>query len=161
MLETCHYCWNEVETLEDIFLHEVHLKMTDEVSDSLCSWVIKDANAMVLDYYFCAYKLDAYYIHDLMISEFCMHWQAAFPVRSVESPLSSSSLRNCSVKAALDHQPSVLRIDESLSPASLDSVVIAERDTKSEKYPSASPINSVECLEADQVSSFTNSCPYA
>ncbi|XP_040986545.1 beta-amylase 8 isoform X1 [Juglans microcarpa x Juglans regia] len=76
---------------------------------------------------------------------------AAFPVRSVESPLSSSSLRNCSVKAALDHQPSVLRIDESLSPASLDSVVIAERDTKSEKYTSASPINSVECLEADQL----------
>ncbi|XP_059442304.1 beta-amylase 8 [Corylus avellana] len=76
---------------------------------------------------------------------------AAFPVRSVESPLSASSLRNCSVKATMDCQPSVLRIDESLSPASLDSVVIAERDTKSEKYTSVSPINSVECLEADQL----------
>lgn len=76
---------------------------------------------------------------------------ATFPVRSVESPLSASSLRNCSVKATMDCQPSVLRIDESLSPASLDSVVIAERDTKSEKYTSASPINSVECLEADQL----------
>ncbi|OMO91330.1 Glycoside hydrolase, family 14 [Corchorus capsularis] len=75
----------------------------------------------------------------------------AFPVRSVESPLSSSSLKNCSVKATLDCQPPVVRIDESLSPASLDSVVIAERDTRSEKYPSASPINSVECLEADQL----------
>lgn len=75
-----------------------------------------------------------------------------YPLRSVESPLSASSLKNCSVKATLDSQPpSVLRIDESLSPASLDSVVIAERDTKNEKYASTSPINSVECLEADQV----------
>jgi beta-amylase len=82
-------------------------------------------------------------------------------VRSVESPLSASSLRNCSVKATMDCQPSVLRIDESLSPASLDSVVLAERDTKSEKYASASPINSVECLEADQVNLCTKSCDYA
>ncbi|GMQ03759.1 hypothetical protein CsSME_00049431 [Camellia sinensis var. sinensis] len=73
-----------------------------------------------------------------------------FPVR-VGSPLSSSSLKNCSVKATLDCQPSVLRIDESLSPASLDSVVVAERDTKSEKYTSASPMNSSECLGADQL----------
>ncbi|XP_022736893.1 beta-amylase 8 isoform X1 [Durio zibethinus] len=74
----------------------------------------------------------------------------AFSARSGESPLSASSLKNCSVKATLDCQPPV-RIDESLSPASLDSVVLAERDTRSEKYPSASPINSVECLEADQL----------
>lgn len=72
-------------------------------------------------------------------------------MRSGESPLSASSLKNCSVKATLDCQPPVVRIDESLSPASLDSVVIAERDTRTEKYPSASVINSVECLEADQV----------
>lgn len=77
--------------------------------------------------------------------------QATFPVRSVESPLSASSLRNCSTKGSLDCQPSVLRIDESLSPTSLDSVVVSERDTKSEKYTSASPISSAECLEADQV----------
>ncbi|KAE8693176.1 Beta-amylase 8 [Hibiscus syriacus] len=44
-----------------------------------------------------------------------------------------------------------MRIDDSLSPASLDSVVIPGRDTRSEKYPSASPINSVECLETDQL----------
>ncbi|KAA8521051.1 hypothetical protein F0562_011796 [Nyssa sinensis] len=75
----------------------------------------------------------------------------AFPVRSVESPLSASSLKNCSTKASLDCQPSVLRIDESLSPASLDSVVVAERDAKSDKYTSASPINSPECLEPDQL----------
>ncbi|KAJ7953308.1 Beta-amylase [Quillaja saponaria] len=76
---------------------------------------------------------------------------AAFAARSVESPLSASTLRNCSFKATLDCQPPVLRIDESLSPASLDSVVIAERDTKNERYTSASPINSAECLEADQL----------
>ncbi|XVE57262.1 hypothetical protein DITRI_Ditri04bG0077500 [Diplodiscus trichospermus] len=75
----------------------------------------------------------------------------AFSARLGESPLSSSSLKNCSVKTTLDCQPPVVRIDESLSPASLDSVVIAERDTRSDKYTSASPINSVECLEADQL----------
>ncbi|PSR91336.1 Beta-amylase [Actinidia chinensis var. chinensis] len=74
-----------------------------------------------------------------------------FPVRSVGSPLSAGSLKNCSMKASLDCQPSILRIEESLSPASLDSIVVAERDTKSEKYTSASPINSPECLGADQL----------
>ncbi|KAL5793100.1 hypothetical protein ACOSP7_001694 [Xanthoceras sorbifolium] len=73
---------------------------------------------------------------------------ASFPVRSVESPVSANSLKNCSVKAAVD---SVLRIDDSLSPASLDSVVIADRDSRADKFTSVSPINSVECLEADQL----------
>ncbi|XWS62296.1 hypothetical protein CRYUN_Cryun07bG0198300 [Craigia yunnanensis] len=81
----------------------------------------------------------------------CDNAQGAFSVRSGESPLSASSLKNSSVEATLDCQPPVVRIDESFSPASLDSVVIAEGDTRSEKYPSASPINSVECLEADQL----------
>ncbi|XP_031284255.1 beta-amylase 8 [Pistacia vera] len=76
---------------------------------------------------------------------------AAFPVRSVGSPLSGNSLKGCPMKTAVECQPSVLRIDESLSPASLDSVVIPERDTRTDKYTSASPINSVECLEADQL----------
>lgn len=77
--------------------------------------------------------------------------QAAFPVRSVGSPLSGNSLKGHPMKTAVECQPSVLRIDESLSPASLDSVVIPERDARTDKYTSASPINSVECLEADQV----------
>lgn len=72
-------------------------------------------------------------------------------MRSVESPLSASSLKNCSVKASLDCQPSVLRIDESLSSASLDSVVVPERNSEGDKYTSAIPINSPQCLEADQV----------
>lgn len=73
------------------------------------------------------------------------------PVSSVESPLSVSSLKNCSVKTSVDCQPSVLRIDESLSPASLDSVIAAERDIKVDKYTSISPIRSPECLQADQL----------
>ncbi|KAH1234612.1 Beta-amylase 8 [Glycine max] len=74
----------------------------------------------------------------------------SFAARSVESQLSGGSLRNCSVKETIENQTSVLRIDECLSPASIDSVVIAERDSKTEKYTNASPINTVDCLEADQ-----------
>ena len=77
--------------------------------------------------------------------------QGSFAARSVESQLSAGSLRPCSVKETLENQPPVLRIDECLSPASIDSVVIAERDSKNDKYASASPVNPVDCLEADQV----------
>lgn len=77
--------------------------------------------------------------------------QASFAARSVESPLSAGSLRTCSVKETLENQPTVHRIDESLSPGSIDSVVIAEKDSKNDKYAIASPINPVDCLEADQV----------
>ncbi|XP_065878031.1 beta-amylase 8 [Euphorbia lathyris] len=77
---------------------------------------------------------------------------ASFVVRSVESPVSTSSFKNCSGNpAALECQPSILRIDESLSPASLDSVVMTERDSRSDKFAGASPINSVDCLDADQL----------
>ncbi|XP_021753970.1 beta-amylase 8-like isoform X2 [Chenopodium quinoa] len=72
------------------------------------------------------------------------------PVRSSESPLSASSLKNCSMKASLNCQPAVLGIDENLSPASLDSVVVTEMETKSEKY-STSNIDSPESFEAHQL----------
>lgn len=80
----------------------------------------------------------------------------AFPVRSIESPISASSLKNCSTKSSLDCQPPVLQIDqinESLSPASLDSIVVTERETKSDKYTNSSPnpISSPDCLEANQL----------
>lgn len=75
----------------------------------------------------------------------------AYSVRSGESPLSGSSLQNCPMKASLDFQPSVLRIDESLSPASLDSVVVPDRDRERDKFTSSSAINSPECLEPDQL----------
>nr|XP_023927863.1 beta-amylase 8 [Quercus suber] len=81
---------------------------------------------------------------------------AAFPV---ESPLSATasamSLTHCSVKqTTIECSPSLLGIDDSLSPASLDSsVVIGERDREMDtKYTtaasaSASPLNStsVQC----------------
>ncbi|KAL0312317.1 UNVERIFIED_CONTAM: Beta-amylase 8 [Sesamum radiatum] len=73
----------------------------------------------------------------------------AHPVRSVESPY-SSSIKNCSMRSSVDCQPSALRVDENLSPASLDSVA-AERDGKLDKYSSATAINSPECLEAGQL----------
>ncbi|XP_023750187.1 beta-amylase 8 isoform X1 [Lactuca sativa] len=74
-----------------------------------------------------------------------------YPGRSVESPVSSSSLKSYSVKTSLDFPSSVLRIDESPSPASLDSVVVPGiGTTECEKY-STSPINSHDCLETDQL----------
>lgn len=85
--------------------------------------------------------------------------QAPFPVRSAESPLSATSLKNCHAKASLDHQASVFRIEESLSPASIDSVVVAESGIiKNEKYVNPSPINSLECVEADQVRRYCHLC---
>ncbi|KAM3270786.1 beta-amylase 8 [Capsicum chacoense] len=71
-------------------------------------------------------------------------------VMSVESPVSGSSLRNCSTRASVDCQPSVPRINENLSPASFDSIVVTESDTKVDKFTSTSPMNSAECLEAGQ-----------
>ncbi|URD90372.1 hypothetical protein MUK42_26972 [Musa troglodytarum] len=76
---------------------------------------------------------------------------APFPIRSSDSPLSATSPKNCSIKASLDSQAALLRIDESLSPTSFDSIVVAERDIKSEKYANASPINSPDCVGHDQL----------
>ncbi|XP_055819842.1 beta-amylase 8 isoform X4 [Solanum dulcamara] len=74
-----------------------------------------------------------------------------YQVMSVESPVSGSSLRNCSTRTSVDCQPSVPRINESLSPASFDSIVVTESDTKVDKFTSTSPLNSSECLEAGQL----------
>ncbi|MCL7048533.1 hypothetical protein MKW94_013573 [Papaver nudicaule] len=73
-----------------------------------------------------------------------------YPVRSIESPVSTTALKNCSTKTPLDCQTPVLRIEGNLSPAmSLDSAVVA--GPKNEKYPSVNPVNSTQCLEADQL----------
>ncbi|CAA0812021.1 Beta-amylase 8 [Striga hermonthica] len=71
------------------------------------------------------------------------------PVQPVESPLYTSSLKNCSTRSSLECQPSSLRIDEDLSPTSLDSIVV-ERNANLDKYSSPSAINSIECLETGQ-----------
>ncbi|XP_010676684.2 beta-amylase 8 isoform X1 [Beta vulgaris subsp. vulgaris] len=73
------------------------------------------------------------------------------PVRSSESPLSATSPKNCSMKAPLDCQPPVFGVDETLSPASFDSAVVTEMETKSEKFTSTSNIDSPESLEAHQL----------
>ncbi|XP_057525172.1 beta-amylase 8 isoform X1 [Amaranthus tricolor] len=73
------------------------------------------------------------------------------PVKSSESPLSASSLKNRSMKASLNCQPTVLGIDENLSIASLDSVMVTDMETKSEKYTSTSNIESTDSLEAHQL----------
>ncbi|KAK4802434.1 hypothetical protein SAY86_000637 [Trapa natans] len=75
----------------------------------------------------------------------------------MESPISlGTSLKSCPARetSGLEgQQAGVMGMDESLSPASLDSVVMAaERHVKSGKYTSTSPINSVvECLDADEL----------
>ncbi|CAA6672079.1 unnamed protein product [Spirodela intermedia] len=76
---------------------------------------------------------------------------APFPTRSIGSPASAGSLKNSSVKSSLDCQAPVLMIDECLSPTSLDSVVVAERDPKSDRYRNPGAVNSLDCVEADQV----------
>lgn len=75
----------------------------------------------------------------------------AYPARVVGNPLSADPLKNCSTRASIDCQASVLRIDESLSPASFDSVVVSDTGTNADKYTSSSPMNSSGCLEADQL----------
>ncbi|KAL0920691.1 hypothetical protein M5K25_009851 [Dendrobium thyrsiflorum] len=76
---------------------------------------------------------------------------APFLVRSIESSLSVTSSKNRTSKAPLDSQASFLRIDEGLSPSSLDSVVVTERDIKNDKFTNSSPINSSECVDAEQL----------
>ncbi|KAK4748746.1 hypothetical protein SAY87_015332 [Trapa incisa] len=81
----------------------------------------------------------------------------------MESPISlGTSLKSCPARetSGLEgQQAGVMGMDESLSPASLDSVVMAaERHVKSGKYTSTSPINSVvECLDADELIQDVNS----
>ncbi|KAG0453258.1 hypothetical protein HPP92_025922 [Vanilla planifolia] len=57
----------------------------------------------------------------------------------MENTISATCLENRSIKASLDSQASLLRIDESLSPSSLDSVVVVEREIKNDKFTSSSP----------------------
>ncbi|CAN1306317.1 Beta-amylase 8 [Linum perenne] len=86
-------------------------------------------------------------------------------VRAVQSPtISATSLKNCSVKTVLDcQQHPALRMNGSLSPAaSLDSVVISDKDMKNDagKFANSSPINSVDCLDADQLLRDVRSCEH-
>ncbi|TQD98259.1 hypothetical protein C1H46_016080 [Malus baccata] len=85
------------------------------------------------------------YRHSPPPSQMAAAYQNPMGMRSVESPVSSG------VKAT--NPSSMARIDESLSPASLDSVVIGERDTTATATATATVTaatnNSVECLEME------------
>jgi beta-amylase len=56
--------------------------------------------------------------------------KGSFAARSVEGQQSGGSLRTCSVMETLENQPPVIRNDECLSPALIDSILIAERDSR-------------------------------
>lgn len=82
----------------------------------------------------------------------CVSQQAQFPVRSVENALSSAVLP--SIRTSFDSDAAVHRVvDDTLSPASLDSVVVSDRDAK-DKYVSAALLDSPDCLESDPVRLF-------
>ncbi|XP_071692805.1 beta-amylase 8 [Rutidosis leptorrhynchoides] len=72
--------------------------------------------------------------------------------RSVESPVSSGSLKSYSVKASIDFPSSVLEIDDSRSPVSLDSIAVSARGgSELERYSDSHINNSDDCLETDQL----------
>ncbi|KAL5208855.1 hypothetical protein ABZP36_033290 [Zizania latifolia] len=74
-----------------------------------------------------------------------------FHVASVETPTFTSVLSSYAIGTPLDSQASVLQTDDSLSPSSLDSVVVAEQSMKNEKYGNSDSVSSLNCLENDQL----------
>ncbi|KAL6008612.1 Beta-amylase 8 [Asimina triloba] len=70
---------------------------------------------------------------------------APVPIRSIENPQSAAPLKNSSVTS------SALRVDESLSPVSIESLSVAGKNPKGDKFANTSPINTSECLDPDQV----------
>ncbi|KAG8058025.1 hypothetical protein GUJ93_ZPchr0002g23776 [Zizania palustris] len=79
------------------------------------------------------------------------HLPGVFHVASVETPTFTSVLNSYAIGTPLDSQASVLQTDDSLSPSSLDSVVVAEQSMKNEKYGNSDSVSSLNCLENDQL----------
>lgn len=74
---------------------------------------------------------------------------------SAEGPVSSGSLKSYSAKGSMDFPSSVLQIDDTPSPVSLDSIVVpAMCASELEKYSDSHNNNSDDCLETDQVCDF-------
>ncbi|XP_078446432.1 beta-amylase 8-like [Wolffia australiana] len=68
------------------------------------------------------------------------------------TPSSAGSLKNSAVRSSLECNPPILMIEECLSPASLDSVMAAEKDQKSERYGnSVVPAISADSISPDQL----------
>lgn len=71
----------------------------------------------------------------------------------METPSSTSHLNSYAIGTPLDSQASGLQTDDSLSlsPSSLDSVVVAEQSIKNENYGNSSSANSLSCMGGDQL----------
>nr|XP_040247848.2 beta-amylase 8 isoform X3 [Aegilops tauschii subsp. strangulata] len=76
--------------------------------------------------------------------------QGAFQATSLETPVFTNSLNSYAIGTPLDSQASALQTDDSLSPSSLDSVVVAEQSIKNESYGNSSSANSLNCMGSDQ-----------
>ncbi|XP_073357127.1 beta-amylase 8 isoform X7 [Aegilops tauschii subsp. strangulata] len=78
-------------------------------------------------------------------------FQGAFQATSLETPVFTNSLNSYAIGTPLDSQASALQTDDSLSPSSLDSVVVAEQSIKNESYGNSSSANSLNCMGSDQL----------
>ncbi|KAM0903777.1 hypothetical protein ACQ4PT_018442 [Festuca glaucescens] len=80
-------------------------------------------------------------------------FQGAFQAASVETPAFTSHLNSYVIGTPLDSQVSGLLTDDSLSlsPSSLDSVVVAEQSIKNENYGNSSSANSLSCMDSHQL----------
>ncbi|EMS60553.1 Beta-amylase 8 [Triticum urartu] len=77
--------------------------------------------------------------------------QGAFQATSLETPVFTNSLNSYAIGTPIDSQASALQTDDSLSPSSLDSVVVAEQSIKNESYGNSSSANSLNCMGSDQL----------
>ncbi|KAF7077729.1 hypothetical protein CFC21_082253 [Triticum aestivum] len=78
-------------------------------------------------------------------------FQGAFQATSLETPVFTNSLNSYAIGTPIDSQASALQTDDSLSPSSLDSVVVAEQSIKNESYGNSSSANSLNCMGSDQL----------
>ncbi|KAJ3694019.1 hypothetical protein LUZ60_009499 [Juncus effusus] len=78
-----------------------------------------------------------------------------YGVQSIESPISSSSLQNCAMRASLESHLPLISIEDGLSPVSLDSVV-AGTDSKRIKF--GNTIDSPDFVEEDQMMQESTLC---
>jgi len=74
-------------------------------------------------------------------------YQGMFQVASGDAPAFINALNSYAIGT-----PSSLQTDDCLSPSSLDSVV-AERSIKTENFGNSSSVNSLNCMDNNQVSS--------
>uniref|UniRef100_A0A0A9CU13 Beta-amylase n=1 Tax=Arundo donax TaxID=35708 RepID=A0A0A9CU13_ARUDO len=73
-----------------------------------------------------------------------------FHATSLEIPTLTNTLNSYAIGTPLDSQASVLHTDDSLSPSSLDSVVVAEQSIKNKNYGNSSSVNSLHSMDSDQ-----------